>query len=261
MKKLLIILLGWLFAAGALQAQGKYYAVRGIRFYTETYGKGKPLLLIHGNGGSHENFSQNIPYFSQRYRVIAMDSRAHGKSIDRGDSLSFEMMADDCAALLDKMGIDSAYVFGWSDGGIVAILLAMRHPEKVIRFAATGANIWPDSTALVPSLWLDEQKTYLAGKDKTDRTAKEQNDWKIFMLDWLQPNLSLSDLHSIRRPALIMAGDHDVITLEHTVKIYQHIPGAQLWILPNSGHGTLIEHRDEVDVKLDRFFRTGGNAK
>src|ERR1700741_1730425 len=136
-------------------AAGKYYDVRGIKMYTEVYGTGKPVLLIHGNGGSISAFSQTIPYFSKKYKVIAVDSRAQGKTVDTKDSLSFEMMADDFAAMLDKMHIDSAYVIGWSDGGINAILMAMRHPEKVIKFAATGANLTPDSTALQPYLWKD----------------------------------------------------------------------------------------------------------
>src|ERR1700758_996157 len=86
-------------------AAGKYYDVRGIKMYAETYGQGKPLLLIHGNGGSMSAFSNNIPYFAKRYKVIAVDSRAHGKTVDPRDSLGFEQMADDFAALLDKMHI------------------------------------------------------------------------------------------------------------------------------------------------------------
>src|SRR5579872_1733092 len=114
---------------GDNRAAGKYYDVRGIKMYVEVYGAGKPLLLLHGNGGSISAFSQTIPYFAKKYKVIAVDSRAHGKTIDTKDSLSFEMMADDFSALMDKMHIDSAYVIGWSDGGIDALALAMRHPE------------------------------------------------------------------------------------------------------------------------------------
>src|SRR5205085_12530655 len=127
----------------------------------------------------------------------ATDSRAHGRSIDTNDSLSFEMMADDEAALLDSMHIDSAYVLGWSDGGIVALALAMRHPDKVIKLASTGANLWPDSTAIIPSLWMDEKHTYDSLHTTTFATAKEKNDWKVFMLDWLQPNIPLSALGAI----------------------------------------------------------------
>src|SRR5258706_6583637 len=163
---------------GNNKAAGKYYNTRGINIYAEQYGNGRPLLLIHGNGGSIRSMASIIPYFSARYKVLAIDSRAHGKSTDSGDSLSFEMMADDNAALLDQMHIDSAYVIGWSDGGIVALELAMRHPAEVIKLSSTGANLWPDSTALLPSLWKDEKNYYDSLHSKVFSTAKEKNDWK-----------------------------------------------------------------------------------
>lgn len=235
-------------------AAGKYYDVRGIKMYAETYGQGKPLLLIHGNGGSISAFSQTIPYFSKKYKVIAVDSRAHGKSADTKDSLSFEMMADDFAALLDKMHIDSAYVIGWSDGGINALLLAMRHPDKVIKLASTGANLTPDSLGIVPSAWNDMVRQYKTDKDKPRTSSQQKNQWKIFMLDYVQPNIPFSALKAIKCPSLIICGDHDVIPVEHTVKIYQAIPRAYLWVVPNSGHPTLIEHRDEFNLEVEDFF-------
>src|SRR5579862_6972357 len=84
-------------------AAGKYYDINGIKMYCEIYGEGKPLLLIHGNHGSIKSFAHNIPYFATKYKVIAVDSRAQGKSQDHGDALTFEMMADDEAALLDAL--------------------------------------------------------------------------------------------------------------------------------------------------------------
>ena len=236
-------------------AVGHYQLVRGVRLYYEVYGEGKPLLMIHGNGGSISNFSNNIPYFARHYQVIAVDSRAHGKSTDPGDSLSFEMMADDFAALLTSLRIDSAYVMGWSDGGINAILLALRHPEKVKKLVSTGANFSPDSTAIVPSLWKRMQKIYYERKDQVRTTPEEKNKWKVFMLDFLQPTMPLRALNSIKTPALIMAGDRDVIVTEHTVAIARNIPNAWLWILPNSGHATLREHAEEFNRKVDEFFR------
>ncbi len=235
-------------------AAGKYYSVREIKMYTEVYGEGRPLLMIHGNGGSMNAFRDNIPYFSKRYKVIAVDSRAQGKTVDNNDSLSFEMMADDFAALLDAMHIDSVYVIGWSDGGINALLLALRHPDKVIRLASTGANMTPDSGALIPPVWKDELKEYESDKNKPRTTLKEKNDWKIFMLDWLQPNVPLENLKGIKCPSLIICGDHDLITIEHTAAIYRNIPKAYLWIVPNSGHATLKEHRDEFDNLVNNFF-------
>ena len=239
---------------GNCETAGKYYNVRGIKMYCEVYGHGKPLLMIHGNGGSISSFRNNIGYFAEKYQVIALDSRSHGKSIDPSDSLSFEMMADDEAALLDAMHIDSAYVLGWSDGGINALLLAMRHPSKVIKLASTGANLWPDSTAIIPSLWLGDKRRFETTDASKLRTAKDKNSWKLFLLDRYQPNISLKALHSIKSPSLIIGGDHDLIRVEHTVQIAQAIPNAYLWILPNSSHSTLIDYADEFNKKVGAFF-------
>jgi len=235
-------------------AAGKYYNIRGFKMYVEVYGIGKPLLMIHGNGGDISAFEKNIPYFARRYKVIVADSRAQGLSTDTKDSLSFEMMADDYAALLDSMHVDSSYVIGWSDGGINALLLAMRHPNKVIKLASTGANLWPDSTAINPPDWKSGVAYYDTSKNKVWKTAKEKNDWKIFMLDYNQPNVPLSALSAIKCPSLIICGDHDVIVIQHTVLIYQHIKHANLWVVPNSGHATLKQHTDEFNDKVDEFF-------
>lgn len=235
-------------------AAGKYYTIRGIKMYCEIYGKGAPLLLIHGNGGSIKAFDKTIPFFAQKYKVIAVDSRSQGKSADAADSLSFEQMADDFAALLDTLHIDSAYVIGWSDGGINALLLAMRHPEKVKKLAATGANIWPDASAFVPGFWDNEKRQYDTSYNKVWTNAKEKNDWKLFLLDWDKPNLTLNDMKTIKCPSLIICGDHDLISIEHTALIYENIPQAYMWVVPNSPHATLREHADEFNKKVDDFF-------
>lgn len=236
---------------------GSYIQVRGFSMYMETYGKGQALLMIHGNGGSMAAFRRNIPYFVQAgYRVILADSRSQGKSLDPGDSLSFEMMADDEHALLDSLHIDSADVLGWSDGGIVALLLAIRYPEMVQKLAATGANLWPDSSAVRPSLYREENLYYDSLRNHIFHSSRGHKQWKLFLLDWQQPHISLKDLESIRCPALIIAGDHDLIRIRHTLQIYRHIPRAYLWILPDSGHGTLIEHSHSFNRTVDHFFRT-----
>jgi pimeloyl-ACP methyl ester carboxylesterase len=247
---------------GRNDSVGKFYDVRGIKMYTETYGTGKPLLMIHGNGGSMGAFSNTIPYFAQKYRVIAVDSRAHGRTIDDRDSLSFEMMADDFDALLTAMHIDSAYVLGWSDGGINALVLAMRHPGKVIKLASTGANLVPDSTGLIPSYWKNEQKEFVNWQKRMPlKTAKDKNTYKVFMLDWVQPNIPFSALKAIKCPSLIIGGDHDLIPVQHTVGIAQAIFKSYLWIVPNSGHGTLVEHRDEFNKIVDDFFEKPFKSK
>lgn len=242
---------------GNNKAAGKYYNIRGFKMYCEIYGSGKPLLIIHGNGGSISDFDSTIPYFSKRYRVIIADSRSQGKSVDNQDSLSFRMMADDYNALLDTLKIDSADVLGWSDGGINALLLAMRHPDKVSKLAATGANLWVDSTAFAPGTWQSWKIQYDSSYGKVWKTQAERNAWKMFLLDWYHPNITLDALHrEVKCPSLIICGDHDIISISHTVTIFQNIRRAYLWVVPDSGHATLQEHKDAFNKMVDHFFRT-----
>ena len=240
---------------GKNKAVGKYYNIRGFKIYVEVYGQGKPLLLIHGNGGSINNFTKQIPYFSQKYKVIIADSRAQGKSADETDSLSYEMMADDYSALLDAMKIDSAYVVGWSDGGINGLLMAIRHPEKVKKLAITGANLRPDTTAVPQDVWDMVIPMYTELKAKPDKNEREKGGYKLLKLLVENPHIPLSDLQKISCPTLVIGGDHDVIKEEHTLEIYKNIPNAYLWILPNSGHSTPIVYANEFNTKIEAFFK------
>jgi pimeloyl-ACP methyl ester carboxylesterase len=221
--------------------------------YYETYGKGEPLLFIHGNGGSLGNFSNQIPFFSLHYKVIAPDSRAQGKSADTRDSLTFEMMADDFNALLDSLHLDSCYVIGWSDGGINGLLLAIRHPEKVKRLAITGANLWPDTTGLTPYVY-NRIVQGSADLRKKQQTPEVKNELKISDLDLNEPHISLEQLHTIHCPTLVIGGDHDAIPTRHTLLISENIPQSYLWIIPNSGHSTPVFKKDQFNALIFDFF-------
>jgi pimeloyl-ACP methyl ester carboxylesterase len=234
-------------------AAGHFENTRGIQLYYESYGQGEPLLLFHGNGGSIANMSNQISFFAKYYRVIAIDTRAHGKSVDPGDSLSFEMIVDDFNALCDSLRIDSCYLIGWSDGGIDAILFAIRHPDKVKRMAFTGANLWPDTTGLTPfvfQLMEEEHKNLLA----QSRNAKNKNALKIVDLDLYQPHITLDQLHGIKCPTFVIGGDHDVIPVPHTVLIAANIPHSYLWIVPNSGHSVPVFKKDAFNTQIYDFF-------
>jgi pimeloyl-ACP methyl ester carboxylesterase len=233
---------------------GRYYTGRGFKMYYEVYGEGQPLLIIHGNGGSINNFIYQIPYFSSRYKVIIADSRSQGKSYDIHDSLSYEMMADDYAGLLDTLKADSAFVIGWSDGGINGLLLAMRHPEKVKKLAVTGANLVPDTTAVPQEIWDMVTPEYNRLKAKETRNPFEKNSYKLLRLLVEQPHISTAALGAIKCPTLVIGGDHDVIREEHTMLIYKSIPRAYLWILPASGHSTPIVYHEDFNRVVDRFF-------
>ena len=238
---------------GRNKAVGHYVKTRGINMYYESYGKGAPLLVIHGNGGSIRDFTYQIPHFAKNYQVILADSRAQGKSTDTKDSLSYEMMADDLNALLDSLRLDSVYVIGWSDGGINGLLLAMRHPEKVKKMAVTGANLWPDTTAVDPAVyhmvigWNES-----AAKEK--QTPEVKNQRKLGRLLSYEPHISTQQLQRVQCPTLVIGGDHDVILTEHTMLIAKSIPRSYLWILPDSGHSTPVVYHDDFNAVVSRFF-------
>ncbi len=232
---------------------GNFEEIRGIKLYYEIYGQGEPLLMIHGNGGSISSFRYQIPYFSRKYKVIAVDSRAQGRSEDLQDSLSFEMMADDFSALLDKLHVDSCYVLGWSDGGINGLLLAIRHPGKVKKLAITGANLTPDSTAISGADYLGGMN-YYDTLGKMPQTPEIIRNRKLVGLDCFEPHITREQLQTIQCPTLVIGGDHDIILPKHTLLIAEAIPGAYLWILPNSSHSTLIDYKDLFNKTVEDFF-------
>jgi len=260
MKKSQILLLMLFFVQGILVAQspplvygsnstaGHYAPVNGIRLYYETYGSGEPLIMLHGNGGSIAAFKNQIPFFEKYYKVIAIDSRLQGKSGGSADTLSYDMMASDFAGLLDYLHIDSAYVLGWSDGGIDGLILAKTYPAKVKKLAVTGANIVPDTTALYAADLEGMRKTsFSATASPIDRIL---NRMMIY-----QPQLPFSEMKKIHCPVLVMAGDRDMIKPEHTLKIYQSLPVAELCIFPDSYHHVCQQHPELFNETVLTFFR------
>ena len=243
---------------GENSISGKYANIRGFKMYYETYGTGEPLLLIHGNSGSIVDMSNQIIYFSKNYKVIVADSRDHGKSLDTlnmPDTLSYEMMADDYNSLLDYLKIDSAYVIGWSDGGINGLLLSLNYPKKVKKLVAMGANLWSDTTAIEPFLYgiFKAQYQTLQKQPKTTDNIILLRHYRLIMT---QPNISPQQLKKIECPTMIVAGDHDAIRVQHTVLIAQSIPNSNLWIAPNAGHGLMtFQYKDKFNAEVDDFFK------
>ena len=226
---------------------GSYKEVNGIKMYYEIYGSGKPLLLLHGSGGSIRNAKPKIDYFKQYFKVIAIDSRAHGKSIDSTTkNLTYEQMAYDIKVLLDSLNIDSAYVSGQSDGGILGLLLAINYTNKISKLAAYGANLFPGKKAVfdeIDNLVLDSLKV-----------TKNYNHRRLYSLLAYQPNITEKDLKKIKCPVLIMSGDRDAIRLEHTIRIFNHIANSNLFVMPGATHYGSIEKPELFNLVVLDFF-------
>jgi pimeloyl-ACP methyl ester carboxylesterase len=204
-------------------------------------------VILHGNGGSIRGRASYIEEYSKKYKVIGIDNRCHGKTDCPAGYLTYDQMAEDVNQLLAYLKMDSVYVWGHSDGAIVGLLLAIRHPDKVKKLLASGANLRPDSTAVDAGIFplLDA-----LGKQAQGDSIRT----KQYRLIVDQPNIADAELKKIKSDVLVMAGDRDVIRNEHTLEIFNNIPGALLCILPGTTHMVFQDRRPWFTAILYDFF-------
>lgn len=271
-KVLLLLLLSSIFGMANAQVQmnfkfdtpygkntavGKFAEINGAKIYYEEYGKGEPLLLIHGNGGSIESMGNQIDYFKSKYRVIVADNRGQGKSELKTDSLTFVQIAKDTEELVNRLKLDSISIIGWSDGGIVGLQMGISGKSKIKKIVAMGANLRPDTTAIYS--WavkdLQNMRKMIISKIKEKDTSENWNLMKqISGLLADQPNILVKDLSKIKAKVLVMAGDRDVIRNEHTVEIFENIPKAQLCIMPGETHFTPASSPEVFNALANKFL-------
>jgi pimeloyl-ACP methyl ester carboxylesterase len=239
---------------GSNAAAGATFRRDDVTLYFESYGTGDPLLVVHGNGGSIADMREQIAHFRRSRRVIAMDSRDQGRSSDSAAPLTYEKMADDLAGLIDHLGIAPVDVLGWSDGGIEALLLGMRHPAKVKKLVAMAANLNPTTQAVHPEAIAAFEPVFASIPDGDGATPAQRRERKVFELVFREPHIAPEALVAIVAPTLIIAGDHDLIRDEHTVEIFQHLPNAQLAILPNATHFVPFDDPAAFNAVVERFL-------
>jgi pimeloyl-ACP methyl ester carboxylesterase len=242
---------------GNNNAAGNYLTVNGAKQYYEIYGQGDPLVLIHGNGGNIGYMKPQIDFFSRKYKVIAIDCRGRGKSELGTDSLTYTQITNDIVSILDYLHLDSTYVVGRSDGGIIALLLAIDHPEKVKKIVAFAANLRPDTLALYPSFYNEVIRERKLAEEMLAKNDTIQ-DWKIIeqrnrMMEF-QPQISGKDLQKIKCPVLVMSTDRDIVREEHTLFIYRNISKANLCILPGEDHYVTKNNPDLFNSTVQKYL-------
>jgi pimeloyl-ACP methyl ester carboxylesterase len=252
-------------AADPSPPPGRLVDVNGVKLWFESHGKGAPVVLLHGGVNTFETtFGKLTPSLASRYRVIGVEQVGHGHSPDVDRPYGYEQMADDTAALLASQGIGPADLVGWSDGGIVALLIARRHPERVRRVAVSGVNIrvdgitpgfakWARSVSPDDPLLAAVREAY--GKVSPDGAAHWPFLVKRDAALWLTPViLDRDELAGIAAPSLVISGDRDSVTLEHTMEVFRTLPNAQLSVLPGTGHVTFGPRADWVLPQLTSFL-------
>jgi pimeloyl-ACP methyl ester carboxylesterase len=248
--------------------------VLGHSTWYEVRGAGdETVLLLHGGLSDSDALLDGVGApLAERRRVVAFDRRGHGRTADTPDAFHYESMVDETIGVIDHIG-GPVHIVGWSDGGIVGLLLALRRPELVGRLVAIGANyhwkVVPDDAAEAASgdghdhstddHSTDDPVIALMRARYAERSPDGADHWSVvaakgFHLFGTEPELTVDDLAKVSVPVLVMAGDDDIIPLSHTAALFAALPEAQLAIVPGASHGLPMEHPEEVAVLIERFL-------
>jgi pimeloyl-ACP methyl ester carboxylesterase len=229
----------------------------GISIHYAVYGKGPPVLLLHGGLANADYWGHQIPALARRHTVIVMDSRGHGRSTRDARPLGYDLLADDAVALLDVLKVPKSDVVGWSDGATVALDLAMRYPDrvrKIFAFAAATATSGEKYSAAV-------NPNFVAFVERTHREYEAYSAQNMALLIgvlkmWAsEPNWSDMQLKTIAAPVLVVDGaDDEAIKREHTEYIASVIPRAELLVLPNTSHFAFLQNPDLFNRAILRFL-------
>ncbi|OWV85919.1 alpha/beta hydrolase [Rhizobium sp. R635] len=227
--------------------------VNDIKMYYAEYGEGEPILFIHGGLGNADVWGHQIADFARDHLVIVADSRGHGRSTRSQQPFGYDLMTSDYAALLDHLKISKVTLVGWSDGGIIGIDMAMKHPEKLTRVIAQAANVTTDGVKAD----VMENKTFKAyidvAGDQYRKLSPTPNEYDAFVTQishmWeTQPAWTAADLGRITVPVTLAIGDHDeAVKLDHTEMMAKQIPGAKLVILRNTSHFAMLQDPEGYD--------------
>lgn len=237
-------------AHAAIQpSEWHWAAIHGHKIYYAATGSGPTLVLLHGGGDSGEHsFARQLGLFSERHHMVAPDQVGQGRTPDVAGPLTYTGMMNDTAALLEHLNLKHVDVVGFSDGGILALMLAVRHPELVRRLVISGVNIAPEG------LNADDLERLRATQNPKPQTIDEKLA-HLWATSPTESELSLSMLAKIAQPVLLISGDRDAVTLEHTLTIFHALPAAELCVLPGTDHATFSGRPDWLNPIIDAFLR------
>jgi pimeloyl-ACP methyl ester carboxylesterase len=232
----------------------------GISLFYAEIGHGSPVVVLHGGLANSDYLGNQVRALARHHRVVVVDSRGHGRSTRDDQPFGYDLMTDDVVALLDTLKIQRADIVGWSDGAIIGLDMAMRHPDRVGRVFAFGANTQTsglkdgfDRNPVFAAYMARARLEYARLSPTPDQYDAFQSQIGKMWAD--QPNWTDAQLRSIRSPVLVVDGDHDEgIKREHTEYIAATIPGAGLLILPNVSHFAFLQDPVLFNAALLHFL-------
>ncbi len=222
-----------------------------FRLYYEESGTGEPLVLLHGNGENGEYFAAQRSFFEKKYRVIAVDTRGHGKSPRGTAPFTLTQFAEDLRELLDLLGLKKISLLGFSDGANIAMLFALRYQEYLNKLILDGGNLSPSGVKLTIQLPIVMGYGLVSLIGLVDKKARAKKELLRLMVK--EPHIRPEDLGKLRVPTLVMAGTKDMIKESHTKKIHGSIPGSTLCIIEGS-HFIAAERPEEFNRALEAFL-------
>lgn len=242
---------------------GDYVDVDGVRTYYESSGSGDPLVLLHGGLCTAETFDAQVPALAERYRVIVPERAGHGRTADIDGPITYENMAQHTIALMEALGIESAHLAGWSDGAIVALLVALRRPKLVGKLvlidqfitlagAADGyeAFMGAMTAGTVPPMFREIYETLSPDGGDHFPVVFE----KLHNLWTGETGIEVSDLANVAAPTLLLCGDEGSLKPAHSADVYRTLPDAQLAIVPGTSHGLPMEKPHIVNQLIVDFL-------
>ena len=216
-------------------------------------GEGEPLLLLHGNGEDSSVFSAQMDYFSPKYRVMALDTRGHGKSPRGTAPFSIETFAEDLLDFLDQQGLEKVHLLGFSDGGNIALTFALRHQERLLSLILNGADLFP--SGVKPSVQVPIVLGYWAARAAALFSRDAVPKMELLRLMVKEPHIPPEALGAIRVPTLVIAGTGDMIKEEHTRLIHRQIPGSRLVLIPGD-HFIAQKNPEPYNRAVEEFLES-----
>lgn len=217
-----------------------------IELYFEKSGEGEPFVLLHGNGEDSSYFVNQIEYFKDKYQMIAVDTRGHGKSPRGTKPFTISQFADDLYDFLSLHQIEKANILGFSDGANIAMQFAVRYPDKVNRLILNGGNL--NSKGVRVKYQLPIELVY-----RISRLFKNEKSKEMLSLMVNSPNIAVDELHKINKKTLVIAGDRDMIKRSHTKLIAQNIKNSKLVFLPGN-HFIAKNNANEFNNAVEDFL-------
>lgn len=224
-----------------------------ISLYYREKGAGTPFILLHGNGGDGTCFNNQIEYFSGRYRMIAVDTRDHGKSPRGHAPFTMEQFAEDLNELMTELNISKAIILGFSDGANIAMKFALKYPEKIEALILNGGNL--DTKGVKRVYQIPIELSYKTVKRFAEKSEEAKRKAEIQGLMVNEPNIKPAELHSIHVPTLVIAGTNDMIKKSHTETIAKNIPNAKLSFI-RGNHGIAKLRPKEFNKEVETFLQT-----